>query len=833
MSEIDDVRERALRGPLTSFITSPLRRVSDDRDEILHPLPYFEPAREVTVAVRGQNVLVSLDPGAMDQVVLATYSLLGGWTALDELADGLRAIAESRHRVDQGRAVAAGVLLSRLNECAGRLSIRVRDALLAVDRRVREAALDVLGQTKEHAQPSRAGLVAKNGGWLFDGGPAAVKALALVRSLVAAWKPVADLRSRLAEPWARSPNAQLDLLPPSGPIFESWEASAELKAAYKTFQIVLDDAVRQLWILDRWWQLLDTPFSAGGVHHGDDEAAQESAIAASLGETCTKVLEANASIAKVLDSQRGRPAWAESTRPDIALAETIQSEPSAWRYRLLVEAVSGALGFYFPTFEWQAVQAVYDRVDFLVRNQKEIDAALGDTSVGVGLLSAIPPLRPVLAPVCLSLVWIRTYRGWVRHSVDEPIWLAVVDPDFSSRAPAPDITALLLEAGLSLVDLVGPAAGALLRAARRYGPAALLVAKLASSPGGALHLAKSNVQTAAIEMSEAATAFAKADLGRQAGTAAREIELAAQTVSTARPARTPALHLAKPSIPSGLPTRLTTAIDSLARTASRQEPIRATETPPPAFPSPTRPTPLHPEWAAAAVLTQSRRRWSPAQLRRALGVPVPAALLEAPFRGVEWDGRPYRRLTVRLGDGVKRVEGRGPDPYSLLSAETLKDLDALRQKLGYKPRFKLFHWLHLCGPGWGIDVRPWLFGAYPFNLSAQARIENLSRRLADAYLRRGDSLIIRATEYSHLPNSFPNSEHFVDQVVYTVFRNSPTRDKLIIGVYIKATDPRLFARTGEAVLDVGFELGPLAEDAAGAAPGFASAFSRSAKPALK
>jgi hypothetical protein len=839
---VERERERAL-GLVGLTLTSPLGHLQDATEELL------KPERSPTLILRlPKPVKVPVgDRAEIERLVEFSY-LAAGWTGIDELIDQVWFLSQSHTHGRLSDARAATVVLDDLKLAAAGLGQRIGQVLVTADAEVVPAALKVLKQSRDATDREHTGLHRDGGAWAFDDNKTAKKTRELAEGITAAWKPVQEARERIALKELRdnpkrgdrvdSQSNPLDLWIEVSKDIEAWERSAEGKALLDKFQVVLDDAAHQRWLLDRWWMSLEWLPAA-------------SPLASSLGDAVEEVWDANKEVDAAIRKQGSNRPWANAARPDVALAKTIQSEISAWRYRLLVTAVTGAMGFLPGTFEWKVIQQVYSGVELLAREDKEFDAALGTTSSGAGLLSMIPVLRPVFTPLCAGLSAWRIYREWSRRAVEVPSWWAVLDPDFSSRAPAPDLIALLLDSGMAMLDVAAAVPlASLVEACQRWAPMFLLVLKLAETPGPALRLAEAEMQAARIEMTAAADVAQAAYADRLA-----EVAAARPTVPTpVRPVAPPAAATATPrpvtpqpapTFPSDLAGQMERRMEALVRAAAERGGTAAT---PKKRPSPLKQSAAPAPWVLAASSLAKRRRRpkkgdkpspeTPEKKRRRLGVPIEGYLLGPPKRGVKGE-RNWRQITFRVGDPVKRVERMRPDLLPLLPQEMIDQFPVLAERVEteawelFKKRVKLtrpeqlYHLLHLSGPGLGVDVIPELFGPYVFNLSGQARVENLGRRLKNLYQSEGQYLFAVADEYAFKP-VVPNSKWFANEVVYTLYKGDVSTQNKIVQISIEATRPLDYARTGQAVAKGSPILidGPLYMDAVHAAPQEYRAFKR-------
>ena len=846
---VELARETAL-GPLVRAL-SPLRHLQDATEELLQPMQSPTIILTLRVPVR---VRVG-DRPEIERLVEFQY-LAAGWTGVDELIDQVWFLSRSHVHGRLSDARAATVVLADLELAAARLGQRIGQVLVAADAEVRPAALKVLNQSREATDRDHTGLHYGGGAWAFDDSPTAKLTRELAEGITAAWKPVDDARQRIAlKKIHDQPFSGVKAAAASNPLEQAqevmeaiwaWERSAEGKAVLDTFQAVLDDAAHQRWLLDRWWTSLQWLPAA-------------SPLASSLGDAIEEVRDANDEVAAVIGKQGSNPPWANAARPDRALAKTIQSEISAWRYGLLVTAVTGKMGFLPGTFEGEVVRRVLADVDLLAREDKEFDAVLGTWSGRAGMLSIIPVLRPAFAPLCAGLSTLRIYREWSRRAVEAPVWWAVLDPDFSDRAPAPDLTALLIDSVMAMQDVAGalPLA-ALVEACQRWLPMAVLVLRLAHTPtpGPVFQLAEAEMQAARIEMTARAgpAQAAYAELQAEVAAARRTAPTPGRPVAPP-PAATPAARPVTPqpalAFPSDLAGQMASRMEPLVRAAAAATPKKP--------PSPPLKQPAAPPLPLPSPSSLARRRRrpkkggkpgpeTPEQKRRRFRVPLEGYVIGAPKRGVR-DGRPWRQVTVCVGDpsGV-RVERQRPDLLALFPQEMIDRLPELIERAkrevwetyGIELKLKrpedLYHLLHPAGPGWGVDVAPELFGPYLFNLSGQARVEKLATRLKNLYLRDGQRLFVTVDEYAFAPSSgVTNGKWFANEVVYTLAKGDvPNPRNKIVQISIEASRPLDYARTGKAVVKETPTITPgnwdLFEEAVNAAPQEFRAFKRGMIP---
>jgi hypothetical protein len=120
-----------------------------------------------------------------------------------------------------------------------------------------------------------------------------------------------------------------------------------------------------------------------------------------------------------------------------------------------------------------------------------------------------------------------------------------------------------------------------------------------------------------------------------------------------------------------------------------------------------------------------------------------------------------------------------------------------------------------------VDVRPRFLGPQRFNTSAQARIENIVRRLKGSYLSEGRRIVVNVRQYGFRSGTFTNAERFIEEVRYEVWRMDPTgRRDWMATLALKASDPRRYAFTGQIYASkdaITADVATLAEDILGSA----------------
>src|SRR5690349_6759440 len=98
--------DRAVTGPLQRMVTSPLRQLAADREQMLSRAL---PSGFLPVTLAGVRLEVPVDSGAVERLVDTAYRL-NGWELVEELRWQLFVARQPSRQLDPGRIVTAEAL---------------------------------------------------------------------------------------------------------------------------------------------------------------------------------------------------------------------------------------------------------------------------------------------------------------------------------------------------------------------------------------------------------------------------------------------------------------------------------------------------------------------------------------------------------------------------------------------------------------------------------------------------------------------------------------------------------------------------------------------------
>lgn len=795
-------------GPLRRMVTAPLAQMAADREQLL---ARTAPSGTVTVTLAGATLDVPLDLAAVEQLVETAYRL-DGWGLIADLRWQLFVLPQ----LDPGRAITAEAIDGLVAIAVDRLRGRVARALAEADRQIRVTALAALRRSAEEATPKKVGLIRTQAGWQFqaqsapasltlDHAQRCIKARNEERRIRRLYIDVvnAAIDKELSKRSDVEPGEQEKLRQSYEPrlqraLRESPGYQAALRLAVETRLA----AAKTVWLLDRCAD--DLPLTP------DDKDG----IAAVLGGATEQVTAANAKMRAAIEAAgpvqdagdagswarsprasnvAGQMAWLEAPRPEVNFAKERSRELGAWHYPALVESSLDAIGFVPGTFGWVVAQNTLEELRFW---EKTLDEVLDKIQIVTGLLALVPHLRGPAAAVLAIVAVIRIYRRWTSPGDTE--WWALIDPSSSLHAHPPSMISLLIDSGFDVLDVgqIVPVSK-LLAAAKRQGRLFAVLGMLAGSRGPAADLARFAVRHAEKELvqivAEGSRLHAASRAASEVTPALREIKVATEAVP-ARP-RPPA-----PANPfdTDLARRISTLAARMGADAAAHEQDgqdRPREVPLPKE-KPRTVTAAH----TPKKRPKRRRRPGPQQkqekARAKAGVKLAAQILINKPGKMLQTGGPFDEIELIVGDSLDPPRTR----HRLPAARTLVDPDLAEALLlrGTEGNRLGLNWLHGAGPTWGVDIKPRFLGPTSFNLSAQARVENLVRRLKNSYLSDGHRIVVNIRQYGFTARELTNGERFIREVRYEIsLMSTAGQRERVATIALKAANPRRYALTGE------------------------------------